>query len=65
DKTVQAHTELFVPRYQYPDGFSVELSEGTYQYEASKELLIWQTPDLDAELTITISPATNPCPSAV
>lgn len=60
-----ADTELFVPRYQYPSGFSVEISAGTYQYEASKELLIWQTPDLDAELTITISPATNPCPSAV
>ncbi|MBZ0280568.1 MAG: cellulase family glycosylhydrolase [Anaerolineae bacterium] len=33
DPTANAPTEIFVPNFQYPNGYTVELSDGTYRTE--------------------------------
>jgi hypothetical protein len=33
DPSVNAPTEIFVPDYQYPDGYTVELSDGSYHMD--------------------------------
>jgi len=39
DPSVTAPTEIFVPNYQYPEGYDVELSDGTYQIDRQKQVL--------------------------
>jgi hypothetical protein len=40
DPTVNAPSEIFVPAYQYPNGIVVELSDGTYAYDPTTQMLI-------------------------
>jgi hypothetical protein len=42
DSSVGAPTEIFVPTYQYPDGYSVELSSGSYTIDRDGQMLIVQ-----------------------
>ena len=39
DPAVKAPTELFVPDYQYPHGYEVELSDGTYEMDRDAQRL--------------------------
>jgi len=39
DDAVTAPTEIFVPTYQYPDGITVEFSDGDYAYDAAAQVL--------------------------
>jgi len=41
DPAVNAPTELFVPNYQYPKGYVVELSDGTYEVNREEQVLIY------------------------
>lgn len=54
--TVSAPTIIFIPKYQYPSGFSVEVSTGTWEYEESKELLIWHAAPDDTEQSLQVMP---------
>ena len=46
DPAVRAPTEIFVPNYQYPEGYAVELSDGTYRIDReSQTLTVQHTPD--------------------
>jgi len=57
DAAVTAPTEIFVPEYQYPAGYVVELSDGTYQVDRPAQTLIVQhTPERETHL-IRIRPA--------
>ncbi len=56
DSAVTAPCEFFIPKYQYPSGFSVEVSGGEYQYEASNELLIWHAPTAVEVNSLSIKP---------
>ena len=39
---VTAPTEIFVPNYQYPQGYRVELSDGSYVAERDGQLLVYR-----------------------
>jgi hypothetical protein len=41
DPGVSAPTEIFVPDYQYPDGYVVEVSDGTYQVDRDGQTLTY------------------------
>ncbi len=41
DPAVQAPTEIFVPNYQYPRGYQVEVSDGSYEADRSSQMLIY------------------------
>jgi hypothetical protein len=44
DTAIMAPTEIFVPDFQFPDGYKVEVSDGSYEKDAANQLLIY-TPD--------------------
>jgi len=59
DPAVRAPTEIFVPNYQYPEGYAVELSDGTYRIDREAQTLTVQHA-LDREThTIRVWPATS------
>ena len=41
DPQISAPTEFFIPIYQYPDGYRVHVSDGTYEIDQSKQLLTY------------------------
>jgi hypothetical protein len=42
DPHVDASTEIFVPNFQYPDGYAVEVSDGTYTVDRENQTLLYQ-----------------------
>jgi hypothetical protein len=42
DPTVIAPTEIFVPDYQYPDGYRVKVSDGMYEMDRVDQVLIYR-----------------------
>ncbi len=42
DETIAAPTELYVPNYQYPDGFEVTVSDGEYEADREAQTLIYR-----------------------
>lgn len=56
DPAISAPTEIFVPAYQYPQGYAVELSTGTYEQDPANSRLLITAPA--AELVqVRIRPA--------
>lgn len=41
DPKITAPTELFVPNYQYPHGYAVEVSDGTYEIYRGRQVLLY------------------------
>jgi len=39
---VSAPTEIFVPNYQYPQGYRVEVSDGAYEIDRTAQLLLYR-----------------------
>ena len=35
--SITAPTEIFVPNYQYPHGYHVEVSDGTYEIDRAEQ----------------------------
>lgn len=52
---VSAATEIVVPRYPYPDGFSVEVSAGTWRFDNVREILMWESPPSEEEESLRIT----------
>ena len=42
DPKVGGPTEIFIPAFQYPQGFTVEISDGSFQLDSPTQLLLWQ-----------------------
>jgi hypothetical protein len=42
DPNVTAPTEIFVPNYQYPDGYVVEVSDGVYEVDRANQTLVYR-----------------------
>ncbi len=42
DDAVDAPTEIFVPRYQYPDGCDVTVSDGSFEMNEAKQVLVYR-----------------------
>lgn len=56
DAAVDAPTEIFVPAYQYPQGYVVEISDGTYTINQQTQTLVWQHTSQQAAHTLRIRP---------
>jgi len=57
DPDVTAPTEIFVPRYAYPNGCAVTVSDGTYEVDAAGQRLLWRHGTDLAEHTLVLRPA--------
>jgi len=56
DPVIPAPTEVFVPNYQYPHGYSIKVSDGRYEIKRSEQLLLyWPGKELTIH-TIKIKP---------
>jgi hypothetical protein len=42
DPQVSASSEIFVPNYQYPNGYTVEVSDGSYEQRPETQTLVYQ-----------------------
>ncbi len=42
DASIRAPTEIFVPSFQYPHGYSVEVSDGEFTPDADNQLLLYR-----------------------
>ena len=42
DPKASAPTEFFIPRFQYPEGYRVEVSDGTYEIDLPNQLLTYR-----------------------
>ncbi len=56
DPAVSAPTEIFVPNYHYPNGYTVKLSDGEYQINAETQTLTVRVLNSGAQHTIRITP---------
>jgi len=54
---IDAPTEIFVPAVQYPDGYRVECSAGTYRQEPEHFRLLVETPGQTEPVTLRLRPA--------
>jgi hypothetical protein len=57
DPVIDAPTEIFVPAVQYPDGYRVELSAGTYDEEPKRGTLVVKVADERELVTLRLRPA--------
>jgi hypothetical protein len=56
DPRVKAATEIFVPRFQYPNGYRAQVSDGKWESDPTRQLLsYWHTFDRSLH-TVQISP---------
>lgn len=53
---ISVPTELFIPRFHYPHGYSVEVSDGTYEMQPDQQTLIYQHSQEREEHIITVRP---------
>lgn len=56
DPQVTAPTEIFVPTLQYPDGYRVEVSDGTFERDSVRQILVYRHDPGLRQHTITVSP---------
>jgi hypothetical protein len=54
DPAATASTEIFVPRLQYPSGYSVSVSDGTFVLDTEAQLLTYRHTDAQPEHRICI-----------
>jgi hypothetical protein len=56
DPSITAPTEIFVPNYQYPHGYSVKVSDGRYEIKRSQQLMLYWPGEGRKIHTITLKP---------
>jgi hypothetical protein len=56
DPAVQAPTEIFVPRLQYPGGYAVTLSAGTCEQADERQVLVVHGPREACDVSLSIAP---------
>ena len=56
DPAISAPTEIFVPNYQYPHGYSIRVSDGRYEIKRSQQLLLYWPGEGHSIHTIKIKP---------
>ncbi len=57
DPSIEAPTEIFVPEFQYPGGYAIEVSAGRFERdEVSQTLRVFHPADAPARITVRISP---------
>jgi len=58
DDSLALPTEIFVPEYQYPDGYAVEVSDGTFEIDAANQLLRYSHATGREIHTVVVKPKT-------
>jgi hypothetical protein len=56
DDSITAPTEIYVPEYQYPNGCSVEVSDGSYELDRAAQILRYRHSPEAINHTLTIKP---------
>lgn len=56
DRSVNAPTEIFVPDFQYPNGYVVEVSGGTYSVDQKAQMLLVTYTDEATACKVTVIP---------
>ncbi|GAB5493443.1 MAG: cellulase family glycosylhydrolase [Phototrophicaceae bacterium] len=56
DDSITEPTEIYLPTLQYPDGFTVEVSDGDYDYDANTQTLFYRHSQERKKHTLTIFP---------
>ena len=56
DAGIEAPTEIFVPNYQYPDGYTVQVTNGTYDIDEESQTLIYRSAGGLGDCTIRVTP---------
>jgi hypothetical protein len=57
DAAIQAPTEIYVPNLHYPDGYEVEVSDGTYTADREAQVLVYHHGDALAVHHFRLRPA--------
>jgi len=53
--TISAPTELFVPNYQYPGGYAVEISDGSYEIDRERQVVVYRHSESNDIHTIRVT----------
>ncbi len=56
DSRITAPTEFFIPHFQYPGGYKVEVSDGTVEIQYNQQLLIYRHSGQRNEHTLRVRP---------
>lgn len=56
DPRIEAPTEIFVPAYQYPEGYAVDLSDGTSESLPEEQILVYRHTSARDTHTVRIRP---------
>ena len=62
DISVEGSTEIFVPNYQYPNGYRVELSEGTYRADEGSQTVTLKCSEGRDVCRVTVRPKVEMTP---
>lgn len=54
--SVEQPTEFYIPNYQYPNGYAVEVSDGTYEPDPQAQRLIYRHSERDMPHFVRVSP---------
>ncbi|MFQ3647653.1 MAG: cellulase family glycosylhydrolase [Anaerolineae bacterium] len=57
DPNVTQPTEFYIPSYQYPQGYEVTVSDGTYEIDTQHQRLIYRHSERDMPHFIRVAPA--------
>jgi hypothetical protein len=60
DGAIAAPTELYVPDYQYPEGYSVVVSDGEYEVNSGMQTVLYRHGDAGRVQRIVIEPRRDP-----
>ncbi|HOB35507.1 MAG TPA: cellulase family glycosylhydrolase [Bacillota bacterium] len=59
DPAIAAPTEIFVPSYQYPEGYEIRISAGSFSIDSAQQLILWYGDASYKKNTIKIAPRTK------
>ncbi len=57
DPAVSAPTEFYMPAWQYPHGYTVEVSDGTYEIDPAAQTLIYRHSERDMPHFVRVTPS--------
>jgi hypothetical protein len=56
DPALTASSEIFIPNYQYPHGYSVKVSDGRFEIQRNRQILLYWSSAERSEHSLTIKP---------
>jgi hypothetical protein len=59
DQAVTEPTEFFIPAYQYPQGYQVSVSDGTYEIDTQNQRLLYRHSERDMPHFVRVTPSVS------